>query len=249
MATPKNSSVIKALEILELCSESSEGYTITEIAEYNGLAVATAHRFIQTLTGKGALTRTAAGRLEIGPLIVRLASRVDHQESLVSKIQPFMKQLTDQIQETCHLAILAGDNVQYIAKQECTRSLKINTYIGKQLPAYCTALGRVLLSELSSNDLERYFSRTDLVPFTPNTVTEKTELLYILKKVSTNGYAMDDEEIEEGLRCIAAPVRNADGVMVGAISISAPKSRITGKRLKKARASLMRCAQMASEAI
>ena len=142
------------------------------------------------------------------------------------RVKPFLQQLTDQVGETTHLAILNDGEVLYVDKVEAVRSLRMPSQVGRRLPAHCTGVGKALLAWLPDELLQSVIGRKGLARFTPNTITDLARLRVELAQIRERGYSLDNEEIEEGLVCVGAPVRDHTGGVVAAVSIAGPASRV-----------------------
>ncbi|TDS25712.1 IclR family transcriptional regulator [Halanaerobium congolense] len=151
---------------------------------------------------------------------------------LRSAAKPILQKLSDECKETIHLVIYDRGSIIYIDKIESTRSVQINSQIGKRLPAYCTGVGKVLLAYLDEKELNQYIDRNEFKKYTPNTITDKDLFREELKKIRNRGYGIDDREYDCDLRCVAAPIRNYTSEVIGAISISVPKERGNGDAIK-----------------
>lgn len=226
MATHVNSTVVRAFEILKVIGGKEKRWNAREVSEALGLNLATVHRFVITLERLGALTRDPNGYLHPGILLADICSDIVYDDLLANIITPHMPNIVEIANETVHAGVLNAGNVRYIAKFESQRSLKISTYIGKLLPAYCTAMGRLLLSGLSVSDLDRYLATTKLERLTPQTITDGKALTDAIRKASRDGFAIDDQETEDGLLCIAVPIVNRNRQICAAISVSGPASRM-----------------------
>jgi DNA-binding IclR family transcriptional regulator len=149
----------------------------------------------------------------------------------VDRVKPFLQQLTDRTGETTHLAVLSDGQVLYVDKVESPRSLRMPSQVGRRLPVHCTGIGKALIAFLPEEVLKGLVAKRGLQQFTPNTITDLPALAAELARVRERQYAVDDEEIEEGLVCIAAPVRDHTAHVVAAISIAGPSSRLRPDRV------------------
>src|SRR5271157_5248141 len=144
--------------------------------------------------------------------------------------------------ETAHLCVLDGCDVVYIAKVECTRTLRIPSAVGQRNPAYCTGVGKAILAFLAPEQIQSYIAKTPLKPFTRKTLTSGSELKANLRQIAVQGYAVDDQEREEGVRCVAAPVRDHGGLVIAAISIAGPSIRVTKEKIAELASHVVRAA-------
>lgn len=231
MATPKNTSVIKAFQILNAFTHAGEKLTLSQLARKLDMNIATAHRFLNTLQLVGAIVKTPDGSFELGLLLADLGGRVSVFDAMHSITQPHVEELVAQFGETIHAAILDKDMVCYVAKDEGARSLTIITRMGARLPAYCTGLGKALLSMLPQEEQERYAHRQLLKRYTENTITNPQQLLEELRLVRDRGYSLDNEEMESGLCCVAVPIKGRDNQVNSAISLSAPSTRLNNEKI------------------
>lgn len=243
MTTPLNNSVVKAFQLLAAFKQAPHGLSLTEAAERVSLAVPTAHRFLRTLLSTGALDQTATGRYVVGSALLQLAQTGPDTETPAAILDHHVCQLAATLRETVHVAVLDRDMVHYVAKAETQRSLKMVTKVGTALEAYCTGVGKLLLAHQSADYVARYLGNGDLVALTPNTITNKDVMFRELQAIREQGYALDDEEFETGLRCVAAPI-TLNGTVVGALSCSAPSSRMGDEFLPTFLAATRRRAQM-----
>lgn len=232
MATPVNASVTKAFRILNAFTYAGEKLTLTQLTTRLDINVATLHRFLLTLQHIGAVTRTPDGAFELGLLLADLGGRVSISDAMHSIAQPHVEALAQQFGETIHAAILDNDMVCYVAKGEGSRSLTVITHIGKRLPAYCTGLGKALLSQLDDEQLERCISQQSFQRFTDKTTVSADALRRELRLIRQRGYAVDDEEVETGLRCVAVAVPAMRPVRL-AISLSAPTTRLNPAKIRE----------------
>lgn len=219
-------SLARGLKILDLLHQSPGGLSITELAERLEVDKGSASRLMATLVSYGyaekdPLTR----RCHLGPQVVSLGRSALARLPLPAAARPFLRQLMEQTGECAHLGVPAQGKVLYIDQVESPATLRVNAQIGQMSPLHCTALGKALLA---FGDLEL---STPLEAFTPHTLTDPQALLQHLAEVRQAGYALDDEEFDHGVRCIAAPVFDFQGRLAGSIGISGPATRLTPERL------------------
>jgi len=144
-----------------------------------------------------------------------------------------LQELRQDIGETVHLVIRNGDQGVYIDKVETRQTLRMYSEIGNKIPLYCTAVGKVLLSHLGRDKLEKMYKGKKLKKYTKNTITDWEEFFNELKRVRRQGYAVDNEEYEQEIRCVAAPVKNYEGQVIAAVSVSGPAFRITKEKVEE----------------
>jgi DNA-binding IclR family transcriptional regulator len=163
--------------------------------------------------------------------------------------KPELRRLSDEVGETCHLAVLDDGMVLYVDKAESSRSLRMPSQVGRRLHAHCTALGKVLLAYLSSEQLDRVIEQHGLPRMTSHTITDPVALRVELAQIREHGFSMDDEELEDGLRCIAAPIRRYDGTVIASLSLAGPMQRIPNELVPRYRDLLMGAAAGVSQSL
>ncbi len=218
-------SILRAAAILQ-CFTAGSALGVTEIAEKVGLHKSTAFGIISTLVHCGFLQQdTVSGRYSIGPELFRLGSLYDRD--LSRSVRPFLDDLVREFRETANYVVQNGTNIIYIEKVESPHSMRISTARGKQLPLYCTGAGKAILAFLPRPERMSVLKKTAFRPLTERTITKKEDLEKELAAIRRNGYAIDNEEVELGLFCVAAPVLDPEGYPIGAISVSGPVIRMT----------------------
>ncbi|MFH9424450.1 IclR family transcriptional regulator C-terminal domain-containing protein [Streptomyces sp. NPDC017529] len=192
---------------------------LTAVAEATGLARATARRALLTLEHLGYLA--SDGRLfRPTPKVLELGFAPLSGLTLPEIAQPHLATLVEQVHDSASMAVLSGTDIQYVARVPTVRIMSVNITVGTRFPAYPTSMGRVLLADLPPAERAAHLARTTLAPLTRHTVTSADRLAALLEQVHEDGYALVDEELEEGLRSIAAPVRDRDGRVVAAVNVS-----------------------------
>lgn len=171
------------------------------------------------------------GRYRLGIRVFELGGLVAQRMSLWEEALPFLEELVADTGETGHLAVLDNGEAIYIERVEARRALRIPAAVGKGYPAHATNLGKVLLADLPFSEVERIAVERGLPAFTPRTITSLEGLAAELARIRERGYGVDDEEYDEGLRCIGAPVFDHTGQAVAAIGIGGPATRITPERV------------------
>ncbi|MEW6105443.1 MAG: IclR family transcriptional regulator [Bacillota bacterium] len=219
-------SVRQAFAILEALSLTSEGMGVTAVARQLALGKSTIHAQLTTLCQLGYVEKDpTSGNYRLGIRLFQLANAVPLVADLRSAAGPYLQQLVEKYQETAHLVILDGGEVLYVDKRESPRSTHVVSQVGRKLPCHCTGVGKVLLAHLPKDQLGSIIEK-GLPRFTARTITDPHRLYEELKLIQERGYAIDDEEIMDGLRCVAAPIRNYTGSVIAAISVSGPVSRM-----------------------
>lgn len=213
----------KGLRLLEQLAESAEGMTAVELAERIGVHKTSAYRYINSLLDMGYIQSNGDGSYHLGNKILELGSQLLRRMPLRETAHPFLVQLSADTQKTVHLCVLDGHDVVYIDKVESQKSLPILSRIGSRAPAYCTGVGKALLSELPTDQVVSLLQGITLEKRTAMTITDPMQLLEELKITAERGYAIDNGEHEEGIKCFAIPVRGYGGDVVGAISVTGLK--------------------------
>ena len=217
----------KTFSILDILLQHGSTMHMTEIAEKLGLYPSTIHRILDTLRHWGYVEQDPkTQKYRLGLKLLELGMAKLHQMDLAREATPYLKELVKQCNETVHLGVLEGGEVLYLAKEESSQTIRMISYVGKRAPLHCTALGKVLLTYLSTEERKKILGEKVLPRLTENTITDKRELEKELSKVREQGFALDREENEKDVRCIAAPIRNHQGEVIAAISISSPIFRI-----------------------
>jgi len=219
-------SLARGLTILDLLGQSPSGASITEVAEILGVDKGSASRLMSTLAKHGYAEKDpVTRRYTLGPQIIRLSGSLLTRNPLYASAKPFLKQLMERTGECAHLAILAQGKALYIDQVESPATLRVNVRVGQMAPLHCTALGKILLA-YSSAELPSFQQA-----FTPNTITEPKALQQHLEAVRQQGFALDNEEFDPGVCCIAVPVYDINNNVVGAMGISGPATRLTTEKL------------------
>jgi DNA-binding IclR family transcriptional regulator len=223
----------KAFEILELFDEKGKTLSITQISDSLNFNKPSTFRILKNLENAGYLEREQEhSKFRLGPKLYYLGHLAEPHGKIRRIARPFLEKLHGSCNETVHLAVLNGEDALYLDKIEGTKTIRVISQIGAKLPAHCSGVGKVLLAGLSSERLERVVRARGLPRFTRNTITDLEKLKAELEVVKKRGYAVDNEEIEEGLKCVAAPLRDINGEVLAAISISVPAERFGRDRTK-----------------
>lgn len=224
VATPRIQSVDRAFSLLSQLALNGGCQSLPSMAAECGLSVATAHRLLATLETLGVIVHTAPGEYRLGMGLVDLARTAAPDKLLAAAAEPALRRIIQTLGHTAHVGMLDDDYmVTYIAKM-ARKSHRMPTQIGSQLEAYCSGLGKVLLSALPCPERSAYIAEGPFVPLTVNTITEAAHLARELEQVRRQGYAIDDCEIFDDLRCVAVPITGRNGKVVAALSTSAPAS-------------------------
>jgi len=225
------SSLAKGLRVLELLAENQE-LSVSAVAESLGLNRAGSHRFLATLKDLGYVEKNEGNRYRLTFKLLGLGMKVANRFEIRRLALPFMQELSLAFRETVNLGFWDGRGILHLEKVESREILRMDTPLGSHAPAYCTALGKAILAFLPGHELDAYIAGKKLRVQGPNTITSKRQLREEIMKIRQRGYAVDDEELAPGLRCVAAPVFDHTGRANYAVSVSGPSMRMTGERIE-----------------
>ncbi|RAK08503.1 IclR family transcriptional regulator [Halanaerobium saccharolyticum] len=238
MASKKPNQLIKsldrALDILELIVDRENGMGVTEISRELEIHKSTVYRLLDTLKFRGFLEKNEDNHKYIaGIKLFELSSKVLNDIDSRVRVRPYLEELMQKTEETIHLGILDSGEVIYLDKVESNATIRMYSQVGKRVPAHSTSLGKAIMAHLPEERVKEILAEKGMEKNTENTITEIDKLLDHLEKVRKQGYAVDDEEQEEDIRCIAGPIFNHQGKVVAAFSISAPMTRMTEARMNE----------------
>ncbi|QAY63163.1 IclR family transcriptional regulator [Xylanimonas allomyrinae] len=215
-------SVDRALELLELLADAGGQATLGELAERTGLPLATIHRLIRTLLNRGYVRQLPSRRYTIGPRLIRLGESAGRQFG--SDARPYLARLAAELGESANLAMIDRDMVVYVAQSSSAHSMRMFTEVGRRVHTHCTAVGKMVLSQLPDRTVTEIMARVGMPQVTEKTITTVPALLAELESVRAQGYAVDDGEQEVGVRCFAVSVPGAP--VPTALSVSGPDARV-----------------------
>lgn len=214
-------SVDRTLTILEVLSDYEDGLGITEISEKVELHKSTVHRLLNTLIYKGYIKQDkGTNKYGLTLKLFELGNKKVEKMDLISIARPYLKELVEKIDEVVHLVIREGIEVMYVCKVEPQKSMKMYTRIGMRKPMYCTAMGKAMMSQMTEEEVEEIWNASDIQKLTDNTIVDFNKLKESLKDIRKKGYAIDEQEVETGIRCVGTVIRDYKGEVCGAISLS-----------------------------
>jgi len=219
-------SLERGLSVIRAFDAEHPKLTLSEVAASTGLSRAAARRFLRTLVQLGYM-RSDGSRFTLRPKILELGYAYLSSLTLPEVAMPHLEQLVEQVHESSSVCELDGQDVVYIARVPTKRIMTVTISVGTRFPAYATSMGRILLAAQSDDWLDDYLNSASLRGLTGHTITSATALRRELHKIRTQGWALVDQELEEGLRSIAAPIRDADGQVIAAVNISTHAGRRT----------------------
>ncbi|MGA8530336.1 MAG: IclR family transcriptional regulator [Acidobacteriaceae bacterium] len=243
-------SLDRAIAVLDLLAESEGPLGLVDVCERMSLHKSTAHRALMVLERSGLIERTPENRFRLGLKLYELGSRAVEQIDLRVRVHPWFRRLSTQVGETVHLGVLQKTAVVYLDKVEpANRRVWLASRVGASNPVYCTAMGKAMLAFLPAEAAAEIIGRIRFTRFTPRTLCTPEALMRSLDRVRRRGYAIDDEEVEGGVRCIGAPILDETGYPMAAVSVSGPTSRITRQSVPGIAEYLLRCCREISSSL
>ncbi len=233
-------SVRKAVDVLMAVAGSEGPVTLTQAASRAGIPIATARRLLSTLAEASILKRDGKG-YSLGIRAYEVGKKAEKALDLIGASRSHLRRLADYTGENANLAVLDGTDVVYLVCEECSKVVRAFTSEGARVPAHATGVGKALLSGLDDVEIQGLYREKALERFTPRTVATLDELLAQVRRVRELGHAADEGEREEGVLCVAAPVRDYWGDVVAAVSVSGPSARL-GKSRADSRRQTLECA-------
>ena len=242
-------SIGRAFAILEEVARNREGIGLADLSKRVGLHNSTTFHLVKTMVSLGYIRQLKDKRYRIGrPLFALAASALDEME-MVSMATPVLEQLSLTTGESSHFAVRMSDDVVVMARTPGPSKFQLTDRVGVVRPAYCTALGKVILAALRPEQFDRYLDRVELKPLTPKTIVDRQRFVQEIEDVRASGVGFDDGEFDEEVRCAAMPVRDFSGQVIGAIGISGPVWRLSFQALQSRAKALEAAARQLSEAL
>jgi IclR family pca regulon transcriptional regulator len=217
-------SLERGLAVIRAFDAEHPKLSLSEVAASTGLSRAAARRFLHTLVSLGYM-RMDGGQFSLRPKILELGYAYLSSLSLPEVAMPHLEQLVEQVRESSSVSQLDGDDVVYIARVPTRRIMTVAISVGTRFPAYATSMGRVLLADRPDDWLDGYLASVTLVPLTSHTIASPRALRAELAAIRERGWALVDQELEEGLRSVAAPIRDGDGRVIAAVNVSTHAGR------------------------
>jgi IclR family transcriptional regulator, pca regulon regulatory protein len=222
----------RGLAVIRAFDAQHRRLTLTDVAKLTDLTRATARRFLLTLVELGYMASDGSV-FWLTPQVLQLGYSYLSSLTLNEIATPHIEALVRQVGESSSMAILDADDIVYVARVPVSRIMTVFITVGTRFPAYATSMGRVLLAGLEDRDLKEYLKRTTLAPLTGRTVSSRTALKHEIDRARQDGYCIVDQELEEGLRSLAAPVRDHSGSVVAAINISTQAARYSAAAVRR----------------
>ncbi len=219
----------RAILVLDaLYAASPRGLLPIEIAQKSGLHKSTVHRLLSALQQHRLVEKEAhTGKYSLGLKLFELGIRAIPNVNLRERARPYLERLVFETGETAHLCVLAEHEILYLDKVESPKTIRIASSVGGKNAAFCSAVGKVMLAELPEAELDNLFRKHKLVAYTRHTIVTPAQYKAVLEQVRENGYAVDNEEREEGLRCVGAPIRDHTGRVIAGMSVAGPAFRLS----------------------
>jgi IclR family pca regulon transcriptional regulator len=225
-------SLERGLSVITAFGPGTASLSLSDVARLAGLTRAAARRFLLTLVDLG-YVRQDGKRFELTPKVLGLGYAFLSGLSLPGVAEPHLERLSHEVHESSSMSVLDGADIVYVARVPTSRIMTVTINIGTRFPAYATSMGRVLLAGLDDDRLEDYLRDLEIEPFTAHTVADTDALRARLDEVRNRGFALVDQELEHGLRSIAAPVRDRHGEVVAAVNVSTHISRVTKDKARR----------------
>ena len=233
MTTPKDAQknpiqvIERMMKLLEVLADHPEPLGLKQVAQITGLHPSTAHRILAAMTADRLVDRVEPGNYRLGMRLLELGTLVRSRISVREVALPVMREIHAQTGETVNLSVRQDDEIVYVERTSSGRSaMRIVHVIGARAPLHVTAAGKLFLLEDGLPGLREYAKRTGLAPHSRNSLATLALLEKDLERTQRQGYATDNEEVEAGVRCVAAPVRDDGGALIAALSLSTPSDRM-----------------------
>ncbi len=225
-------SVAHALDVLEQFRGDTDELGVTELSKRLKLHKNNVFRILATLESRGYIEQNkATENYRLGLKVLELGQVFIRQMGLLRHAHPVLQEMVAKCNENAYVTVLRGDEVVYLDGVEANQTIRVVSRVGSHLPAYCTASGKVQLAYLSEGELEQHLPR-ELRRYTKNTITDIENLKEALRKIRQQGYAIDNEEYEEGVSCLSYPIRDYTRKVVGSITLSWPVWRVNEERVR-----------------
>jgi IclR family transcriptional regulator, pca regulon regulatory protein len=225
-------SLERGLSVIRVLNVPAPGLTLTDVAREADLTRAAARRFLLTLVDLG-YVRCEDRRFSLTPSVLELGYSFLSSLTLPEIAQPHLRDLVQRVHESSSVSVLDGTDVVYVAREPTQRIMTVAIAVGTRFPAFATSMGRVLLAGLDDAELDAFFGRAELTPLTAGTVTSEDALRGVIEAVRDAGWALVDQELEDGLRAVAVPIHNAQSKVAAAINLSTQASRRTPQMIEE----------------
>jgi IclR family transcriptional regulator, acetate operon repressor len=235
--------VERSLQLLALIVGADPEMGLREVSLASELPVATTHRLLKALINRGYVRQNPANRrYTVGPAAFELAARIGTSKNLAQLAQPCLEELVRLTGESANLAAIEGGEIVYLAHVDAPRVVRMFTVVGNRVPLHASGTGKAILAAVDQQERSQILAGRKLTRYTPHTITGRRQLESELDRIAERGYAFDLDEYEEGVHCIAVPVRDPRGRVNAAISVSGPSSRLTLELMEKLAPDIIRIA-------
>lgn len=238
--------VLRTMTILEVLARSGST-NLEKLSKETNLPKATLLRFLSSFISLGYVSRDDADCYSLTLRLFSIGSKALKHVDLIAKANPFASALCESLGETVHIGIEEDNKAVYVIKKESSYTLRMYSRVGKTIPLYCTAIGKILLADKNKQELKRYFNTVSLIPFTEKTLLTKEALIADLDRIRELGYAIDDEEHEKNTICIASGIRDYSGKVIAGLSVSYPVFRIDRNEIENIAQKIMKTTSQISE--
>lgn len=226
--------VSHALDLLEQFHGETDELGVTELSKRLKLHKNNVFRLLATLESRGYIEQNrATENYRLGLKSLELGQTFIRQMGLLRQAKPILEQIVKECNETAYVAIFKEGYVVYLDVVETGLTVRVVSRVGSRLPGYCTAAGKIHLAFMSDEEIDQLYPSPELKAYTPTTIASKEALRKELKKIVDQGYSLDNEELDPGVRCVAGPIRDYTRRIVGAVSISGPSMRFSDERVQK----------------
>ncbi len=224
-------SLVKGLTVIQAFNQKSPTMTLSEVANVTGFTRATSRRFLLTLVHEG-YAKQEGKQFSLTAKVLNLGYSYLSSLDIWHSVKPIMQDLVERLNESCSAAVIDGEDVVYVARVATTKRLmSIAINVGTRLPAIATSMGRVLLTGLSEDELDRFLAKCNIEEYTPFTMTKPKALKAQIAQVKAQGYSMVEQELELGLTSISVPVHNRMGEVIAALNVSTHMSQTARKQI------------------
>ena len=236
MEKPNNGNGVQSLnrtfDILEFFLENKDSVRIKDISHKLGLHKSTVHRILSAMAHRGYIRQDReTGKYQLGLRIMELYNALVDNNELIKIAHPVLERLSGQSHEAVHLLVMDNDEAVYVDKVEFPNTIHLRSHIGKRVSLHCTASGKIFLANLPEDKVRSIIKKKGLPRYTKNTIISETLLMEELDKINRQGCSLDNVENEEGVRCVAVPVRDSTGKVIAALSISGPTMRVKSRKI------------------
>ena len=238
----------KAVALLEALAREP-GLSFTDVQERLGTPKSSTHHLLSTMSELGLIKRRPSGGFALGLKLLELASLANESADLQRDAMPLLRDFAQRVQLTCHIGVLEQGEAVYLARVEGARNIVVKSHVGQRFPINRSALGKSLVAWLEPDQLDKIIGRLTFEKRMPKTITNEKALRRHLGEVRQRGWALDDEEQAPNCRCIAAPIRNRDGLVVAAISAVGTLEQVDDARVETLAAQVIEAASAISQSV